>query len=83
MAGPPIWVPADADSTAMEGYRQEVEAALNAATARAYAIAEGRAEPALWSAEVIATLEARKAAAEAARARGGADEATPQDAANG
>lgn len=80
VAGPPIWVPADANAAAMEAYRQEVEAAMNAATERAYAIAEGRAEPALWPAEVIAALEVRKAAAESARSRGatGAD-AEPDD----
>jgi hypothetical protein len=39
----PIRVPRDADDAAMEAARQAVEASLDAVTARAYAIAEGRA----------------------------------------
>jgi 3-deoxy-D-manno-octulosonic-acid transferase len=34
--GEPIWVPADADEAAIERYRREVEAGLNAVTLRAY-----------------------------------------------
>ncbi len=39
VAGEPICVPRDADEAAMEAYRQQVEAAMNAATARAYKLA--------------------------------------------
>ncbi|MFY9874562.1 MAG: lysophospholipid acyltransferase family protein, partial [Rhodomicrobium sp.] len=39
VAGQPIHVPRDADESAMEAFRQEVEAAMNAATARAYELA--------------------------------------------
>lgn len=60
VAGPPVWVPADADSVALERYRQDVEAAMNAATARAYDIAEGRAEVAFWPPETVAALEAAR-----------------------
>jgi lysophospholipid acyltransferase (LPLAT)-like uncharacterized protein len=67
VAGPPIWVPAGADQAALETYRREVEAALNAATARAYDIAEGRAEPELWSPDVVALLERNRDAAAASR----------------
>lgn len=69
VAGPPIWVPADAHQEALEGYRQAVEAALDAATARAYDIAEGRAEPELWSKETVARLEAARDATAAAASR--------------
>ena len=41
MAGAPIRVPADADDATLETARRAVEDALNAATARAYAIADG------------------------------------------
>ncbi|MDP2410433.1 MAG: lysophospholipid acyltransferase family protein [Pseudolabrys sp.] len=41
IAGNPIHVPADADAAALETYRQQVESELNAATARAYEIADG------------------------------------------
>ena len=37
-----VWVPADADNGALEQYRQQVEDNLNAATVRAYAIADNR-----------------------------------------
>lgn len=67
VAGPPVWVPADADQAALESYRKAVEAALNAATARAYEIAEGRAEPVLWSPDVVARLERDRDAAVATR----------------
>jgi lysophospholipid acyltransferase (LPLAT)-like uncharacterized protein len=61
VAGHPIWVPCDADAPVLEGYRQEVEDAMNRATARAYDIAEGRAAPALWSqAEIDALTTARE-----------------------
>jgi lysophospholipid acyltransferase (LPLAT)-like uncharacterized protein len=40
VCGEPVHVPADADDAAMEGYRRQVEDNLNAATARAYAIAD-------------------------------------------
>ncbi len=43
--GDPISVPGDADDATLEHYRQQVEAAQNAIVARAYDIAEGRAEP--------------------------------------
>ena len=39
VAGEPIHVPRDADESTMEEFRQEVEAAMNAATARAYELA--------------------------------------------
>lgn len=42
VSGEPIWVPADADEAAMEMYRREVEDKLNAATARAYAMVDGK-----------------------------------------
>ncbi len=38
-AGEPIHVPRDADESTMEEFRQKVEAAMNAATARAYELA--------------------------------------------
>ncbi len=65
VAGMPIWVPADADAATMEVYRRRVEDALNAATERAYAIAEGRAEPQVWPLEVIAELERQKSRSDA------------------
>ena len=37
----PIYVPAEADDAAVEAARQSIEGALNAATARAYAIVDG------------------------------------------
>jgi len=40
VAGEPLRVPADADGAALEAARRALEAALNAATARAYAIAD-------------------------------------------
>jgi lysophospholipid acyltransferase (LPLAT)-like uncharacterized protein len=40
VAGEPLRVPADADAAALETARRALEAALNAATARAYAIAD-------------------------------------------
>ena len=40
VAGEPIRVPADADAAALEAARRALEAALDAATARAYAIAD-------------------------------------------
>ncbi len=39
VAGDPIYVPRDADEAQMEAFRQQVEAAMNAATARAYELA--------------------------------------------
>ncbi len=39
VAGEPIYVPRDADEAAMEDYRRQVEAAMNAATERAYELA--------------------------------------------
>ena len=41
IAGDPIRVPPDADDAALESYRGMVQAALDAATARAYAIVDG------------------------------------------
>ena len=41
VAGKPIYVPRDADESAMEDFRQQVEAALNATTERAYELAGG------------------------------------------
>jgi lysophospholipid acyltransferase (LPLAT)-like uncharacterized protein len=41
--GNPVAVPADADDAAMEAQRRKVETELNAATARAYALADGTA----------------------------------------
>jgi 3-deoxy-D-manno-octulosonic-acid transferase len=41
VAGKPIYVPRDADESAMEACRQQVEAAMNAATERAYELAGG------------------------------------------
>jgi lysophospholipid acyltransferase (LPLAT)-like uncharacterized protein len=43
VAGPPVRVAADADDAALEAARREVEASLNAATRRAYDIADGGA----------------------------------------
>jgi len=42
VCGEPVRVPADATDEALEQYRREVENNLNAATARAYAIADNR-----------------------------------------
>jgi hypothetical protein len=42
VAGEAIRVPADADNGALEAYRKQVEDRLNAATARAYALVDGR-----------------------------------------
>ena len=44
VAGEPIRVPADADAAALESARRTLEASLNAATARAYALADGAPE---------------------------------------
>jgi hypothetical protein len=44
VAGPPIRVPRDADDAALEAARRAVEAALNAVTARAYALVDRRGE---------------------------------------
>ena len=44
VAGAPIYVPQDADDETLELARRAVEDALNAATARAYEIADGVAE---------------------------------------
>jgi lysophospholipid acyltransferase (LPLAT)-like uncharacterized protein len=74
VAGKPIWVPADSDEAELERLRQAVEDEMNRATARAYDIAEGRTEPALWSEADIAALEASRDRSEAAR-RGRADRA--------
>jgi lysophospholipid acyltransferase (LPLAT)-like uncharacterized protein len=38
----PIWVPEDADDAALEAARQAVEDSLNAVTARAYALVDGK-----------------------------------------
>ena len=43
MAGAPIHVPRDADDATLELARRAVEEALNAATGRAYEIADGAA----------------------------------------
>jgi lysophospholipid acyltransferase (LPLAT)-like uncharacterized protein len=45
VGGEPIRVPADADGAALEIARRALEASLNAATARAYALADGPQEP--------------------------------------
>ncbi|MGH2342090.1 lysophospholipid acyltransferase family protein [Segnochrobactraceae bacterium EtOH-i3] len=42
VVGEPIYVPADADADALEAARLAVQAALDTATARAYAIVDGR-----------------------------------------
>src|SRR3954451_21973366 len=42
VCGEPVWVPADTDNGALEQYRRQIEQNLNAATARAYAIADSR-----------------------------------------
>ncbi len=42
VVGEPIRVPAEADEVRLESYRAALEATLDAATARAYAIADGR-----------------------------------------
>jgi lysophospholipid acyltransferase (LPLAT)-like uncharacterized protein len=44
VAGAPIYVPADADTATLELARRAVEEALNAATSRAYNLADGNAE---------------------------------------
>ncbi len=41
VVGKPIYVPRNADEKALEAYRQEVEAGMNAATERAYELAGG------------------------------------------
>jgi lysophospholipid acyltransferase (LPLAT)-like uncharacterized protein len=45
VANGPVHVPDDLDEAQTELHRQEIEARLNAATARAYAIADGREPP--------------------------------------
>lgn len=45
VANGPLHVPADLDDAQTELHRQEIEARLNAATAHAYAIADGREPP--------------------------------------
>jgi lysophospholipid acyltransferase (LPLAT)-like uncharacterized protein len=42
VCGEPVRVPADADDAALEVYRRQVEDNLNAATARAYALADNK-----------------------------------------
>src|ERR1051325_21487 len=42
VCGEPVWVPPDATDKALEGYRRRVEDNLNAATSRAYAIADNQ-----------------------------------------
>ncbi|TMJ00095.1 MAG: DUF374 domain-containing protein [Alphaproteobacteria bacterium] len=44
VAGEPVRVPADADNGALEEYRRQVEDRLNAATARAYALADRKGQ---------------------------------------
>jgi lysophospholipid acyltransferase (LPLAT)-like uncharacterized protein len=44
VAGEPVRVPADADAAALESARRRLETSLNAATARAYALADGPPE---------------------------------------
>jgi hypothetical protein len=44
VAAEPLRVPADADEAALEAARRALEIALDAATARAYAIADGPQE---------------------------------------
>jgi hypothetical protein len=46
--GEPVRVPANADDAALEEARHTVEARLNGATERAYAIAEGRVKDFDW-----------------------------------
>lgn len=45
VAGTRITVPADIDDAGLETHRRAVEDSLNAATARAYALADGKGEP--------------------------------------
>jgi hypothetical protein len=40
VCGDPVWVPGDATDETLEQYRRQVEDNLNAATARAYALAD-------------------------------------------
>ncbi len=42
VAGEPVWVPAGADDATLENCRRSLEASLNRATARAYALADRR-----------------------------------------
>ena len=42
VAGEPVRVPAEADNGALEEYRRQIEDRLNAATARAYALVDGK-----------------------------------------
>jgi len=42
VCGEPVWVPPDATDQTLEDCRRQVEDNLNAATARAYAIADNR-----------------------------------------
>lgn len=66
-AGHPIFVGPDADDAALETARLAVEAELDRATLRAYAIAEGRIEPERWDEAVIARLTGARDAVRAAR----------------
>lgn len=59
-AGRPIWVAYDATDEDLEAARLAVETELERTTERAYAIAEGRAEPEPWSVGAIAHLEAER-----------------------
>src|SRR5205814_1397594 len=47
VAGEPVRVAADADAAALEAARRALESSLNAATARAYAIADGESRKTL------------------------------------
>ncbi|MGO9485121.1 MAG: glycosyltransferase N-terminal domain-containing protein [Rhodomicrobium sp.] len=51
VAGDPIYVPRDADGETMEAFRQRIEAAMNAATERAYALAGSDARKTLPKSE--------------------------------
>ncbi|QCK85470.1 DUF374 domain-containing protein [Phreatobacter aquaticus] len=79
VAGKPIWVPADSTDAELEGWRQAIEDEMNRTTARAYEIAEGRAQPELWSdaavADLIASRDRAAATAGSRQRRGGGSDA--------
>lgn len=63
VAGHPLWVPHHAGQAELERCRLLLEERMNAATRRAYDIAEGRADPEPWSDALLAELEAARDAA--------------------
>ncbi|WP_439572216.1 lysophospholipid acyltransferase family protein [Phreatobacter sp.] len=70
VAGHPLWVGRDADHAELERCRVLVEERMNAATQRAYDIAEGRAEPSHWPPALIAEFAAMRDRALGAEGQG-------------